>query len=198
VSALLPPPDAATGHRERLLAGMAQAVREHGFHGVTVADVVRHARTSRRTYYEHFADREACLLALSEVVTSSLLRTIEEAASAGGTFTERLDRALGAYLGLLADDPGLVRACLQETPGVGPAGVARVRELNRRWSQLLVRLVDQARAEDPEVRALPPELAIVIAGGFRDLVVQTLDEGRDPRELQAVGRDLVRRLTAAA
>ncbi len=54
------------------------------------------------------------------------------------------------------------------------------------------------RAADPGIRALPPELAIVIAGGFRDLVVQTLDEGRDPRELQPVGRDLVRRLTTAA
>ncbi|MFI5067448.1 MAG: TetR family transcriptional regulator, partial [Streptosporangiales bacterium] len=41
--------------RRRLLAGLAEAIRERGFRESTVADVVRHARTSRRTFYEHFA-----------------------------------------------------------------------------------------------------------------------------------------------
>jgi AcrR family transcriptional regulator len=40
--------------RGRLLEGMAAAIRETGYRDATVADVVRHARTSRRTFYEHF------------------------------------------------------------------------------------------------------------------------------------------------
>ena len=40
--------------RRRLLEGMAAAIRETGYRDATVADVVRHARTSRRTFYEHF------------------------------------------------------------------------------------------------------------------------------------------------
>jgi AcrR family transcriptional regulator len=43
--------------RRRLLEGMAAAIRESGFRDSTVADVVRHARTSRRTFYEHFASK---------------------------------------------------------------------------------------------------------------------------------------------
>ena len=31
---------------------------------MTIADVVRVARVSKRTFYEHFADKEACFLAL--------------------------------------------------------------------------------------------------------------------------------------
>ena len=38
--------------RRRLLEGMAAAIRETGYRDATVADVVRHARTSRRTFYE--------------------------------------------------------------------------------------------------------------------------------------------------
>ncbi|MBF6248423.1 TetR family transcriptional regulator, partial [Nocardia elegans] len=42
---------AESGFRRRLLDGMAAAVRERGYRDATVADVVRHARTSRRTFY---------------------------------------------------------------------------------------------------------------------------------------------------
>jgi AcrR family transcriptional regulator len=43
-------------HRERLIAAMAASVEERGYADTTVADVVRIARTSRRTFYQHFQD----------------------------------------------------------------------------------------------------------------------------------------------
>lgn len=49
--------------RERLLAGAAKAVEERGLAKATVRDIMRHARIARRTFYEHFADREECLKA---------------------------------------------------------------------------------------------------------------------------------------
>ncbi|MGK2938338.1 MAG: helix-turn-helix domain-containing protein [Solirubrobacteraceae bacterium] len=42
---------------------MAAAIQERGLAASTVADVVRHARASRRTFYEHFRDRDDCYLA---------------------------------------------------------------------------------------------------------------------------------------
>jgi AcrR family transcriptional regulator len=193
VRGLLPPPEG--GPRDRLLAGMADAVREHGFAATTVAEVVRRARTSRRTFYEHFEDRDACFLALFDVVTEQLLETIAQAATGDGRWEERVDRAMAAWLGALAADPQLTRSCIQETAGVGPEGLRRMRTVDRRWAQLLVGLVDEARAHDPELRPLTPEAATVIAGGFRELVIQTLDDGRDLLALQAVGGDLIRRIT---
>ena len=47
-------------NRERLIAAMAASVEERGYADTTVADVVRLARTSRRTFYEHFQDRADC------------------------------------------------------------------------------------------------------------------------------------------
>jgi AcrR family transcriptional regulator len=193
VSALLPAPG---GHRERLLVGMAEAIREHGgFRPVTVAGVVRHARTSRRTFYQHFEDREACFLALFDVVSERLLGTIAEAATGDGPFGERVDRAMAAYLGALAAEPVIARACIQETASVGPDGMERVRAMNERWARQIVRLVEEAREHAPELRPLPLEVATIITGGFRDLVITTLDQGRDLTELQDVGGDVFRRIT---
>jgi AcrR family transcriptional regulator len=189
-------PAAPGGFRDRLLVGMAEAIREHGgFRPVTVAEVVRRARTSRRTFYQHFEDREACFLALFDVVCERLLTTIAEAATGEGPWGERVDRAIGAYLGTLAAEPVLARSCIQETAGVGPEGTERVRVMNERWALQIMRLVEEAREHDPALRPLPLEVATIITGGFRDLVITTLDQGRDLTELQDVGGDVLRRIT---
>ncbi len=48
-------------HRSRLLEGMAVAVAQKGYAAVTIADIVREASVSRRTFYEHFGSKAECL-----------------------------------------------------------------------------------------------------------------------------------------
>jgi AcrR family transcriptional regulator len=193
---LLPDAAAGAGYRDRLLLGMAEAIREHGgFRPVTVAEVVRHARTSRRTFYQPFDDREACFLALFDVVSARLLETIADAATGDGPFGDRVDRAMAAYLGALAAEPVITRACIQETPSIGPEGMARVSAMNELWAHQIMRLVEEARQHDDTLRPLPLEVATIITGGFRDLVVTALDQGRDVTELQDVAGDVFRRIT---
>ena len=50
--------------RQRLLDALEESIAEDGYPNTTVGDVVRRARTSRRTFYEHFSSREACFVAL--------------------------------------------------------------------------------------------------------------------------------------
>ena len=64
------------GHRERLIDAMAESIQEKGYRETTVADVVRIARTSRRTFYEQFEDREACFLALFDATNDQMMEEI--------------------------------------------------------------------------------------------------------------------------
>ena len=50
--------------RLRLLDGLATSIGERGYRASTVADIVRHARTSKRTFYDQFASKEQCFLEL--------------------------------------------------------------------------------------------------------------------------------------
>lgn len=193
---LLPDAEAASGFRDRLLLGLAAAIREQGsFRPVTVAEVVRHARTSRRTFYQHFDDRESCFLALFDVVSTRLLEAIADAATGDGPFIDRAEGAVAAYLGALAAEPVLTLVFTQEVPALGPAGIARHRAVNERWAQQITRLVEEARRHDDTLRPLPLEVATIITGGFRDLVLAGLDQGRDLTELQDVAVDVLRRIT---
>jgi AcrR family transcriptional regulator len=183
------------GFRERLLVGMAEAIREHGsLRPVTVAEVVRNAKTSRRTFYQHFTDRDECFLALFDVVSEALLLRIADAATGDAPFADRLDAAVAAYLGAVGAEPVLTRVCIQETPSM-PDGLARVQKLHERWAHQIMLLVEEAREHDTTLRPLPLEVATIITGGFRDLVITALDQGRDLTDLHDVAIDVLRRIT---
>ena len=70
---------AADAFRRRLLHALAESIEENGYRDTTVANIVRRARTSRRTFYEHFADKEACFLALLSDANARLIRDVTAA-----------------------------------------------------------------------------------------------------------------------
>ena len=60
-------------HHSRLLEGMAKALAAKGYANITIADIVREAAVSRRSFYEHFATKADCLLALYESASEQAL-----------------------------------------------------------------------------------------------------------------------------
>lgn len=165
-------------HRDRLVLGMAAAVTEHGYAATRIADVVRHARVSKRTFYEHFADKQECFLATYVALSGTLLAAVTEAAGGGGPWERRLGAATHAYLSTLAAQPTLTRTLLTEILSAGPDGRRVRREVLERFAAALRTLVEAGRAEVPEVRELTPPLAMALVGGINELVLQAVEQGR--------------------
>jgi AcrR family transcriptional regulator len=180
-------PGQRNSHRERLIAAMATSIEDKGYRETTVADVVRIARTSRRNFYEHFADREACFLALFEQTNDAMMDQIAGAVHPDQPLEQQVDHALDAYLDNVAAQPALYRSFVRELPGLGQAGADRQLAVTERFAQLLVALVESGRLEQPElgVGPLTRDMAVIIVGGLRELLVSSLQQGRDVRELRA-------------
>jgi AcrR family transcriptional regulator len=186
-------PDHVRGHRERLIAAMATSIEERGYRDTTVADVVRLARTSRRNFYEHFDDRDACFLALFDATNQTMLEEIEAAVAPDRPLDEQVDAAVDAYISNVADHPALYASFVREMPGLGDQGAARGLATIERFADTLVVLVDRAREAQPGLVAHPLDLdtAIIIVGGLRELLVLSLQQGRDLREVRSnVGRTI--------
>ncbi len=98
----------------RLVEGFAAAVAEKGYAGTTIADIARHAKVSKRTFYEHFGDKEACLLETYEGVTKLIRQAMRAAWGEAdpSAWEHQLDAGLDAYVGALEAMPLLTRACL--------------------------------------------------------------------------------------
>src|SRR5882672_12086089 len=66
--------DPAETHRLRLVGAMAALLAEKGYSTVTIADIARQARVSKRTFYEHFPDKDACFIACYETLSDMVLQ----------------------------------------------------------------------------------------------------------------------------
>ena len=189
----------ALTHRERLLAGMAASVRARGFAGTTVADVVREARVSRRTFYEHFDDLVACYLALGDVAGNVVLQAIADGVSLDQPLQDRLAGGLDGWFNLIRSDPGLARSFALELHLAGERGIEQLRRTVERTGRLLHDLVEGAREQDPELRPLPVDVAMIIAAGIRELVIEALEQDTERRlpEVRAAAIELLRSVLTA-
>jgi AcrR family transcriptional regulator len=175
-----------TEPRERLIAAMREAIIEKGYRETTVADVVRIAHTSRRTFYEHFEDREHCFLALFEQTTGHTMERIAAAVHPDAPWEEQVDAALDAYIDAVCEQPRLQQSFVRELPGLAREGAEHQRQVIERFAQLLTALVESGRQEQPSLMAhpLPLDVSVIIVGGLRELLIIAVQQGRDPRELR--------------
>src|ERR1700759_2858431 len=188
------------GHRERLIAARASSIEEKGYRDPTVADVVRIARTSRRNFYEHFADRDACFLALFDATNEAMMREIADAVQPDRPLDEQVDRAVDAYIDNGAATPALYRSFVRELPGLGQAGADRGLGPLGRFAEMLVGFVASGREAHPELdlRPLTMDTAIIIVGGLRELLVIALQRGRDMRELRTSAGETIKAILSGS
>jgi AcrR family transcriptional regulator len=187
-------------HRERLIAAMAASVAEKGYRDTTVADVVRLARTSRRTFYEHFEDRADCFLALFDAANDEVIAAIAAAVDPTEEWERQVDQALGTYLGAVVANPALYRSFVRELPALGERGAAHQLAAIERFARQLVGLVELGRREQPSIAAAPLtfDTAVMIVGGIRELMVIAAQQGRDLRELRPVIAEAVSAIVGAS
>ncbi|WP_320671669.1 TetR/AcrR family transcriptional regulator [Patulibacter defluvii] len=164
--------------RRRLLRGIAAAVDEKGFAATTIADIVGHARVSKRTFYEHFEDKLDCFLTSYRAGSALLRRRMAEGAVGDGPWIERVRSALRGYLGVLADTPEVTRTFAVEILAAGPEALEVRREMHRRSAEQLQEVVERIREEHPELRPLSSPMAAAIVGAMTELVVVGLADGR--------------------
>lgn len=166
--------------RGRLLDAMAQAVAEHGYGAATVAHVVGRAGVSRKTFYEHFADREDCFLALYDTAIAYVLTRIVEAVGteeAVGDPRARVESGLTAFLAVLAEEPAMSRTIVLEVHAAGPRALARRRAALEAFAQRYEDLNAEARAADPAVPSLSPDLALALVGAVLELAAARIERG---------------------
>jgi AcrR family transcriptional regulator len=168
----------AQDHRHRLLEGMARAVADKGYADTTIADIVREASVSRRTFYEHFEGKSECFVALYEAASHNLLKVLRGAIDPAKDWRDQVDLALTAYLEGMSQNPVLLRTLFMEILGLGPQGLAARRRVNLEVAGFMLHVVNGARDETAPHSPLSAELAMAVVGGINELVLHAIEEGR--------------------
>ncbi|MFD4439917.1 TetR/AcrR family transcriptional regulator [Nocardia sp. NPDC058519] len=164
--------------RDKLLAASRQIWGEAGLTEVTVRRVCAASGLTPRYFYEHFATRDALILAVAEQVREELFTIMVEVSQAEpGGLNRKLLQALTTYLDTIAADPSIHRILTSDAHSV-----AGLEELRTRAVGIVTDLVVQYSAEfldapaNPEIRR---QEALFVVGGVNQLVEAWL---RDPRQ----------------
>ncbi|HEX4670024.1 MAG TPA: TetR/AcrR family transcriptional regulator [Solirubrobacterales bacterium] len=170
----LPPEVVARSQRDRLLEATMRVVASKGYAATTVADLTKQAGVSRTTFYELFADKEACFLAAYDNSVDSLVRRISSAYEAEQRWPDRARAGLATLLEALAAEPAQARLAFVDVASAGPPAQRRFRAAVQR----LTPFFDEGRDFAPGGRNLPANTSRMAAGAVVGLISDELVAGR--------------------
>ncbi len=176
----LPRETVAEHQRERLFKAMVEAVNERGFVATTISDLVTRAGISRRSFYEHFQNKEECLLATYDTIVEHLQRRLIVAVASAASWPEQLEAFLRELFEAAGDRPDRARLVCVEMGAAGAVGVQRWAEGAQAMQRFLVDGFERA----PGRGTVPEPVARAIVGATRRILYSRVRSERSSRALK--------------
>jgi AcrR family transcriptional regulator len=188
--------------RRRLYAAAGAIFARVGYADATAEAIARQAGMSKATFYEHFDNKEDCIIALHDAATTAVLeamrRTGDDYARSGAA--GRVRAVIHTFLEVLAAFPDEAQTLLVEIIGAGPRAMERRDRVLAEYASY----VDEVNREDAArfgvVRLASPHDAFAIVGAVVELASRQIRTGEpdDIRALEPVVERLVFGLMHAA
>lgn len=170
-------PTGTSPFRQRLLDGLVTSIETNGYHNTTVADIVRHARTSRRTFYEHFSGKEACFIALLTDANAEMVRQISAAVDPTAPWATQVRQAVEAWIANVESTPAISLSRIRDMPLLGAAARDLQRAVMEDFVTMIQTLCDTEEWHAVGVGPVPRHSAIMLLGALRELIATTVEDG---------------------
>ncbi len=147
--------------KARLLTAIVELAGEKGYNAVTIQDIVGRAGTAKRTFYDHFRDKEDCFRQAFEAGSASLVAAVVRAAEPEKDPIERIAVGVRAYLDYLVRNTAFMRFFLVGGMSTGPGLV----EVWIGWIEALADVLVFWRSESRKTHPEVPEITRLQALG---------------------------------
>lgn len=166
--------EVASSQRLRLIQAAVDLGAEHGFATLTLADIVRHARVARSTFYEHFGDKQQCFLAAYDYAAERVLQEVlvPDPREAGDE-RSLVQAYMARMLKLCLQEPGLVRLVAADAEALGPAAAEQQRAASDRLAEGLLQLREHLRRQNPDITPLSHVRALAFVGALSKVLQHT-------------------------
>jgi AcrR family transcriptional regulator len=163
--------------RQRLLDALEACIATDGYSRTTVADIVRRARTSRRTFYENFDSKEACFVALLAAANAAEVRQISTAVDPRAPWEKQVRQAIEAWIAAGESRSPLMLSWIRDVPSLGAAARRLQREATENFIEMVRALADTERFHAAGIGPVSRQRIIMLLGGLRELAAITVEEG---------------------
>jgi AcrR family transcriptional regulator len=169
--------DVYEAQHARLLEGLAASIREKGLAHTQVTDIVRHARASRRTFYKHFPDKDACFVELARRLSVVVQGHVRDAIDPDADWETQVGMAIGAYLEILASDPAMTLTF--SSASLGPTIVRAQRDGIEEYAVLVQDIVASEAFSRAGIPPISLERAYMLVSGLHQTVVRAVERSED-------------------
>ena len=178
---------AADAQRRRIRRATGELVAKRGYRGVRVELIVKRAKVSFKTFYKHYAGKEAAFIDVFEHATAATEAQVRAALEESkGAWPDQVAAALTAFFETIIAEPLIARACLVEGPTAGPKILRHYEKVAKAFAPIL----SQGRTYNPEAGALPATLEDTLAGAVLWSAYQRLNFSETDRIAELVPENI--------
>lgn len=162
--------------RERILNAVIELIPEVGYAELTVEAVVTRAGISRRTFYQHFTNKETAFLAAYEAAAAQTIEVIEKTQQPDEDLCEQVAATLRAALDFLAGHPNQAYVLVVEALAVSPTAV----EKRNAALQVVIELLHRSTctlAAEQGIEPPPMLSAETMVGGLVEVIYNRVQRG---------------------
>ena len=175
-----PPLEVRLGvQRQRLFEAAARVFSQMGYADASAELISKEAGMSKATFYEHFANKEECILALVDAAGQASRMAVAAAATeVEERFETKVHARVRRFLAGLAMFPDMARVVMVDVIGVGPVGAAKRDEMLQAFGDFLVEENRLAHESYGAPRFASPADAYAIVGAIMELASRQLRTGQ--------------------
>jgi AcrR family transcriptional regulator len=179
--------------RARLFAAAASVFARAGYAEASAEAISREAGMSKATFYEHFANKEECVLGLFDAAAEQVRDAVAASTDSGESPETRVRQGVQAFLTAIVAFPEHSRTLLVEIIGAGPRATERRDRILQDFADLIVRENEIAAGRYGTPRLQSPDDAYALVGAIVELAGRQLRTGRpaDPFDLAPVIERLI-------
>lgn len=177
------PADTAADFRARLLDGLAESIAARGYRETTVADIVRNAKTSKRTFYDQFATKEECFIELLRSNNDALIARIHGNVDPEGQWDDQIRCAVEAYVAHIDTNRAITLSWIREAPALGSAALSLHRRAMEHLTAMVVEITGNPGFQRAGLPPASPALALILLGGLRELTALIVEDERATDEM---------------
>src|ERR1041385_1876394 len=172
--------------RRTLVDAAAHGFARDGYANAAVAAILDSSGLSRGTFYRHFDDLRAALLAVQENAAEVLVARVESAFQSTDDPTDKLRACIAAYLDLCSEVGDLSRVLYREAVASGGDSLV-LRKRSRDRIQSLFRRGLELAKEQGMIKRVPDEVTIhAFMGAIESVALRYLEERRESELSEAL------------
>lgn len=128
---------------------------QHGYHGVSVYEIVKHSKTSKGGFYHHFKSKDELLYVIHDYFISYVLRNAETVIASTVTPTVKLHHIIQSFVKVFDLYKPHLSVFYQESIYLKSPYVERIKEKRNRYRNIIYQVLEEGMSKGEFRMELP-------------------------------------------